>query len=371
MPTVEQEESPRNPVIERVRREADLPFPLVKMLEDRPGRGEGLHDWLFNPAAHNLHAHLVPASIIGLLTLLCPDATEHEICDAVANSESEAWGPGKAKWEPVSLDWLEEHAPMRRASRGSPGVPRGARPHAPAAPKWPEPDLEVIERIALAGPSLTELRAESHFDFLGEERFTKWLLPRLFPADSLLCLAGSQRSSITAPLSTWLSRHLQCYSFIVPSPMSAETGLTLDGRASFRTLSNVGARRYLVCEFDFSEYAKDRKETRYAPLIRALRGRGISILDMQAALIWHLAGLLPLVMVVFSGRISLQGWLYAAGAPEFALLAFMGGAVRLGADPATWCPCQLVRLPDGSRLNAAGLPVARQTVEYFNAEGGL
>jgi hypothetical protein len=231
--------------------------------------------------------------------------------------------------------------------------------------------LEVIERIALAGPSLTELRAESHFDFLGEERFTKWLLPRLFPADSLLCLAGSQRSSITAPLSTWLSRHLQCYSFIVPSPMSAETGLTLDGRASFRTLSNVGARRYLVCEFDFSEYAKDRKETRYAPLIRALRGRGISILEMQAALIWHLAGLLPLVMVVFSGRISLQGWLYAAGAPEFALLAFMGGAVRLGADPATWCPCQLVRLPDGSRLNAAGLPVARQTVEYFNAEGGL
>jgi hypothetical protein len=43
----------------------------------------------------------------------------------------------------------------------------------------------------------------------------------------------------------------------------------------------------------------------------------------------------------------------------------------LGADPATWCPCQLVRLPDGSRLNAAGVPGARQCVEYFNAEGGL
>ena len=45
-------------------------------------------------------------------------------------------------------------------------------------------------------------------------------------------------------------------------------------------------------------------------------------------------------------------------------------AVSLGADAATWCKCQLVRLPDGSRLNAAGMPGARQTVEYF-AEGGL
>ena len=50
-------------------------------------------------------------------------------------------------------------------------------------------------------------------------------------------------------------------------------------------------------------------------------------------------------MAVFSGGKSLQGWFYAEGAPEFALLAFMGGAVRLGADPATW----LAKDPDLAR----------------------
>jgi hypothetical protein len=272
------------------------------------------------------------------------------------------------------LPWLEEHAPAHAHGGAAPGVPRGARPHTPAAPKWPLPDLAEIERIALRGPNLVQLRAVSPLKFADKGRFTGWILSRLFAADSLLCLAGSQRSSITLPLSEWLTHHLELYSFLVPSPMSCEEGLTLDGRESYRALSNTGPRRYLVIEFDFSELAKDGRETSYAPLIRALRVKGISALDAQSALLWHLAELLPnlpLVMVVFSGRISLQGWFYVSGQEEADLELSMRLAVSLGADHATWTRCQLVRLPDGTRFDAAGLPVAGQRVEYFNPEGAL
>ena len=366
MATLPPQEQEINPIIARTSREADLPFPVVQMLVDRPGRGEGLHDWLYSPAARNLYAHLVPESIIGLLTLLCPEAEQHEIRDAVRNAEPTAWWPSKTKWTPVSLPWLETNAPPRHVLRGSPVTRCGVRSHLPATPKWPLPDLEEIERVALAGPSLEELRASSPSAFAEGGRFTGRILSRLFAADSLLCLAGSQRSSITAPLSEWLTHHLEVYSFIVPSPMSSETGLTLDGRESYRTLANTGARRYLVIECDFSEYAKDGKtETIYAPLIRALRAKGVSVADMCAAVLWHLAELLPLVMVVFSGGKSRHGWFYVADQTEADLLEFMRVAVALGADPATWCKCQLVRLPGGIRYDAAGLPVAGQTVEYL------
>jgi hypothetical protein len=369
MPILEQEESPRNPIIERVSREAGLPVGVRVLLENAPSRGEHLHQWVYD-VSRQLHAHLTADSITGLLLAIC-DAEEREILDAVANSAKTAWQP-REPWPKASLAWLEEHAPARHDRGGSPRESRGVRSHAPAVPKWPLPDLEVIERIALAGPSLTELRAESHFNFGSEDRFTKWFLPILFPWDSLLCLAGNQRSAITLPMSEWLKHHLELYSFVVPSPMSASTGMTAppDAHVSERCLENTGPRRYLVIEFDFSELAKDGKETRYAPLIRRLRVKGISILDLQAALLRYLEKLLPLVMAVFSGGRSLQGWFRVSGIPDTELLEFMRLAVSLGADAATWCKCQLVRLPDGSRLNAAGMPGARQTVEYF-AEGGL
>ena len=115
--------------------------------------------------------------------------------------------------------------------------------------------------------------------------------------------------------------------FIVPSPMLRKIGRAKDGHVSSRTLENTGPRRYLVVEFD----------------------KGA--LDQQAALLLNLASHAPLALVVHSGGKSLHGWFYCAGQSEEELRKFMRYAVNLGADPATWTRCQLVRLPGGLRDN--------------------
>ena len=134
--------------------------------------------------------------------------------------------------------------------------------------------------------------------------------------------------------------------FIVPSAMSAETGLTQEGKESARCLVNTGPRRYLVIEQD------------------------IGTRDEQVAILAHLATLGPLVMVVDSGGKSIHGWFACQGRTDEQLRAFMKHAVSLGADPATWTRCQFVRMPGGQREGDGGGP---QKVLFFNPsvlEGG-
>ncbi len=121
--------------------------------------------------------------------------------------------------------------------------------------------------------------------------------------------------------------------------MSARTGRTKDGRISARTLENTGPRRFLIVEQDGG-----------TP-------------DEQAGILLHLAKKAPLALAVFSGKKSIHGWFYCQGQPEERLKSFMQYAVSLGADPATWTRCQLVRMPDGTRDTGA-----RQTIFYFNPE---
>jgi hypothetical protein len=108
---------------------------------------------------------------------------------------------------------------------------------------------------------------------------------------------------------------------------------------SSRCLDNTGSRRYLVVEFDEGE------------------------IDTHAALLWHLAQYAPLVCCVHSAGKSLHGWFHVEGEPEERIEEFFAYAVSLGADPATWTRCQLVRLPDGRRN---GESPRRQAVFYWN-----
>jgi len=121
--------------------------------------------------------------------------------------------------------------------------------------------------------------------------------------------------------------------------MSATTGLTQDGRTSARCLGNTGPRKYLVVEQD------------------------TGTADEQAAVLLHLAERAPLVLVVTSGNKSLHGWFGCQDASDANLRDFFNYAVMLGADPATWTPCQLVRMPEGRRDNGA-----RQAVFFMNKE---
>jgi hypothetical protein len=104
---------------------------------------------------------------------------------------------------------------------------------------------------------------------------------------------------------------------------------------SVHCLGNTGARRYLVVEFDGGT------------------------LDEQAALIVYLGTLASLVLVVFSGAKSLHAWFSVKGIAD--VEEFFVIACRLGADPATWTPCQFVRMPGGTRSGGA-----RQRVYWFN-----
>ena len=124
---------------------------------------------------------------------------------------------------------------------------------------------------------------------------------------------------------------------IVPSPMSARTGHTQNGKESEHTLENTGPRRFLVIEQDSGS------------------------VDEQSVILLHLAERAPLALAVHSGSKSIHGWFYCANQPEERLRVFMRYAVSLGADQATWTRSQFVRMPGGTR--ESGEP---QVVYFFN-----
>jgi hypothetical protein len=200
---------------------------------------------------------------------------------------------------------------------------------------WPKPDDAQIKSLPPFG--LADLWELSPIRFETSKSQTEFLVDQLFPGDPLICAAlRTPKDAITQLRSGWRGRLASC-SLIVSSPMTALLGTAQDGGKSRRCLGNTGPRRFLVIEFDSGD------------------------LDSQAARIWHLAARAPLTLVTHSGGKSLHAWFYCAGQPEARLRRFMQDAVTLGADPATWCRCQLVRMPDGVRDD--GSP---QRCYYFN-----
>jgi hypothetical protein len=172
----------------------------------------------------------------------------------------------------------------------------------------------------------------------GEESMAERIIDLFFPGNPLLCCGSGPAKFATRSREDWRGR-LSAMALIVPSPMSALKGLTQDGRPSSHTLANTGPRRFLVCEFD--------------------SGHG----DEHAALLWHLSQVAPLVCAVHSGGKSVHGWFFVQHFSEEQARHFFRGAVRIGADPATWTRSQFVRMPDGCRDNGR-----RQTVFYLNPE---
>jgi hypothetical protein len=291
------------------KRQDQLPPFLRDMLAATPRAGEGVHSWLFRVARH-LHAHLPAGEIIGLLENRiagCGRAvTRIEIVAAVQNSLPCAWEPRPGGFAP-SL-----------------------------APKWPAIHVERRTAIIRDGGALVDLWEASKPRLDDGAVYTEEIIDRLFPPDSLLCCGKSNREFDTNPRESWRGK-LSELALIVPSPMSAPTGMTKDGKESAHTLSNTGPRRFLICEFD------------------------IGTADNHAALLIHLAGYAPMVCAVHSGNKSLHGWFLVDGQSEVKVEKFFRYAVSLGADRATWTRSQFVRMPDGTRDNGN-----RQTVFFVN-----
>jgi hypothetical protein len=286
----------------------ELPPFLRDMLAAPPRAGEGVHDWIFR-VARQLHAHLPAVEIVALLETRVANCgrpvPRHEIISAVQNSLASAWQPGQ-------------------------------RTTATPTAKWPSVNAEQHEAIIKDGGGLADLWELSPVRIDDNKQHTEEIINRLFPGNPLLCCGKSSREFDTKPREDWRGE-LARLQLIVPSQMTASTGLTKEGKESAHTLNNTGPRRFLICEFDTGKP------------------------DEHAALLLHLAQFAPLVCAVHSGGKSLHGWFLVEGQPEEKARKFFRYAVSLGADPATWTRSQFVRMPDGTRDNGK-----RQTVFFLN-----
>jgi hypothetical protein len=273
-----------------------------------PKVGEGVNRYCFC-LARVLHPYRDEHEIIETLRALTANCgrtvTEKEIQRAVERSKACAWMPGETN-------------PVRYA------------------PPWPSVDQEQRQAIIKEGYKLVDLWEESPIRLDDNDCNTEEIIDILFPGNPLLCCGKSKADFATRRREEWRER-LSRRQLIVPSPMTARSGLTQDGKESEHTLSNTAPRRYLVIEFDSGSF------------------------NDHAALLHHLAEHAPMALVVHSGHKSLHGWFYCAGYPEEKLRRFMNYAVSIGADRATWLRSQFVRMPDGLRDNNN-----RQLVNYFN-----
>ena len=210
----------------------------------------------------------------------------------------------------------------------SPPIPRG---------KWPDVNeplrASIIDEV---GGGLCDLWELSPVRIDDNDQHTEEIIDRLFPGNPLLCAGRNSYRFDTKPREEWRGG-LAERQFIVPSPMWAVRGRTKEGKWSKHTLENTGPRRFLVCEFDTGS------------------------IDEHSALLIHLAGYAPLVLVVHSGNKSLQGWFAITNHPVNKVERFFRYAVSLGADKMTWTPSQFVRMPDGVRDTGK-----RQAVYFFN-----
>ena len=287
----------------------ELPEFLRDLLINPPRAGEGIHAWLFQ-VARQLHTHFRPQEILSVLKERVQNCGRHvsdsEIWDAIKNSLPCAWQP-KGSAAPVQ-----------------------------SAKKWPDVNREQREAILRDNGGLADLWELSRPRIEDYAQHTEKIVDKLFPGNSLLCCGKSNSDFDTKPREEWRGQ-LSQLQFIVPSPMSAISGQTKDGKESKHTLANTGARRFLICEFD--------------------TGTG----DEHAALLLHLGTFAPLVCAVRSGGKSLHGWFCVHGQPDAKVEKFFRYAVSLGADRVTWTRSQFVRMPDGTRDNGQ-----RQTVFFLN-----
>jgi hypothetical protein len=306
---------------------AALPHSVRKRLKNCPQPGLGINPWCMR-TARALVEYFEDEKVIAILEAYVKDAgRDRDISRAVSAARGYANGQTGS-----SESWR----------------------------LWPVADHAFAHSIVIdSAANLDRLRAASSVRTGTDELAAQAVVDVLFPGNPLLCMAKDKNLFWTKPRELWRGRESRMQ-FIVPNAMASLQGKTKEGKDSVRCLENTGERQFLVIEFDIAEAGA------WEPYVREWQARGISTFDAQAALLVHLATKdIPrfrLTMAVHSGKKSLHGWFRCQGIPEEQTRAFMVRATRIGADPATWTKCQLVRMPGGTRDDGSA-----QRVEYFNA----
>ncbi len=314
-----------------------------------PPAGTGIHAWLYY-AASRLRDEGVDA-----------DTAERILTQQILEQDPARKGGASEVRRTIRKVWQTPRV-------GHPARLTGLSNARPAFPKA-TPCWQRIVDVVKGGMRLADLWEASPVRIDEDAPDTEGFIDALFPGNPLLCVARAcPAEAVTARRESFRGT-LSESALIVPSPMSALTGLTQDGRESARCLNNVGPRQYLVVEFDFKRTPQDKlallsgDTLDAAQTVNALLDTGLPSQELCAALGWHLATTHKgrLAAVVSSGGKSLHFWFDVRGVDETAIAAWFNVARRLGADPATFCRCQMVRLPEGRRDNGN-----RQLVIYFN-----
>jgi len=296
-------------------------------LKPVPTAGNGVHVWTFY-AAHQLHEQGVddPAAIIARLTRETVDCGR-DASRCIRSAVEKAMG---------------------RNSGGLGGPPRPPTPKA-----WPATDPALIAQVAgEEAVSLSDWIDASPEDpraMVSRADMTERVVDALFPGNPLICVATSTWRFSTVPREKTCGKLHKC-ALIVPSPMSAKTGITQDGKVSEHSLDNTGPRRWLVIDLDST-----------------------GDFDAQACVIRKLARMAPLALIVQSGGKSLHAWFWAFGTHEKLLQDFMRYACALGADHLLMTRSQFARMPGGVRIDKERTdPTYRrcQEVCYFNPACG-
>ena len=318
---------------------------LARLLTSCPSRGQGVHQWIFRAVLGLIRHGFTDEEITRLMMVATKNSGRdraQEIDEAIVS----------ARRFPNA-----ESLPQSRY--------REARNKVRSNNLFDVPlDDGLRRKIVETGLSVDELREHSPTAIPREEKeVAGFVLDHLFPGNPLICVGVKKNRFATMPKSE--IKRPYCFSLIVPSPMSKQFGLSQRGERSFRCLDNVGPRVYLVCEFDLTNDAVGLKP-HDAEFVYWLKCRGKTVHDASAALLHYLAQAAPLAAVVDSGGKSLHGWFNVTGWPEEEIALLMRLAVCLGADPMTYSPCQLVRMPGGFRCHDDGTLRAFQRVLFFD-----
>src|SRR5262249_41157239 len=115
--------------------------------------------------------------------------------------------------------------------------------------RWLSPNFGLIQAVATAGNGVVDLWEASPIRLDSNQSRTDEIIDILFPDNPLLCCGWNRHYFDTRPRNHWHKLHdLQ---FIVPNPMATPRGLTKAQKPSAHALSNTGARRFFIIEFDF------------------------------------------------------------------------------------------------------------------------
>jgi len=181
-------------------------------------------------------------------------------------------------------------------------------------------------------------------------------------ADVWVCIGRTLQGMRTFKLNTLRDRgaggDYSALQFVVPNPMTRETGATKAGHQGWRTRDNATTekdRLFYVVEWDYDT-----------------QGSTVSK-DVQARRLWCLNLFTEgrLALVVDSGGKSLQGWFRTKGLHQRDVEVFWKLALAMGADPNGARPEQAFRAPAGTRYpKTGGGEGTTQNVVYFNTYAG-